>query len=116
MGITPGRHQMFVACSLVRDQLAKNVPDEQVLKEVKTKASFSGPMRQNLLSMLDGIGLPPALGIGTSASLFDKDSALLFSTSAVSFPVFVKGNNYTGSSPPILRQEILCEIARRVFA
>src|SRR5207245_492838 len=37
------------------------------------------------------------------------------STSAVSFPVFVRGDNYTGSTPPILRQEILCEIARQVF-
>lgn len=115
MGITPGRYQMFVACSFVRDQLAKGVPDQQVLKDVKSKASFSGPMRQNLLSMLDGIGLPAALGIGTSASLFDQDAGLLFSTSAVSFPVFVRDDNYTGSSPAILGQEILCEIARQVF-
>lgn len=83
--------------------------------DVKSKASFSGPMRKNLLSMPDGIGLPAALGIETSAWLFDQDATLLFSTSAVSFTVFITGDNYTGSSPPILRQETLCEIAREVF-
>jgi hypothetical protein len=116
MGITPGRHQMFVACRFVSDSIAAGMSDAEILHEVKSRASFSGPMRKNLVTMLDGIGLQDALGIRSSASLFDVDAELLFPTSAVSFPCFVRGKNYTGASPPLLKQPILVEIARQVFA
>jgi hypothetical protein len=116
MGITPGRHQMFVACTFVRDAIAAGMSDADILREVKPRASFSGPMRKNLVTMLDGIGLQDVLGIASSASLFDVDAKLLLPTSALSFPCFVRGKNYTGASPRLVKQPILVEIARQVFA
>jgi hypothetical protein len=66
--------------------------------------------------MLDGIGIPEAIGLATSATLFDADAKHLFSTSAVSFPVFVRGKNYTGSTPPLLGHHVLRSVAETFFA
>jgi hypothetical protein len=66
--------------------------------------------------MLDGIGLPQALGLATSASLFDTDAKDLFSTSAVSFPVFVRGENYSGATPPLWGHPVLRSVAETFFA
>lgn len=108
MGITPGRYQLWKACSVARDALAEGLPDVEVLRRVKQAASFSGPMRANFVGMLDGIQLNKALGLETTNTLFDDAGAhLLFSTSAVSFPVFVRGRNYTGSTPRLLSHSLL---------
>ena len=39
---------------------------------------------------------------------------MLFSTSAVSFPVFVDGKNYTGHSPRILTEPVLRRVVEEV--
>jgi hypothetical protein len=57
--------------------------------------------------MLDGIGLAAALGIDTTASLFGDNSHLLHSTSAVRYPAFYAGRNYTGHTPKMLRSPVL---------
>jgi hypothetical protein len=117
MGITPGRYQLWRACSVARDAIAECLPDVDVLRRVKQAASFSGPMRKNLVSMLDGIQLNAALGLDSTRALFeDRAAHLLFSTSAVSFPVFVRGRNYTGSSPRLLGHSLLRRVAEEVFA
>ena len=89
MGITPGRYQFWTACRVAREGIAAGLPDVEVQRRVKEAASFSGPMRKHLVAMLDGIGIPEPLGLSTSASPFDSHAKHLFSTSAVSFPVFV---------------------------
>ena len=38
------------------------------------KNCFSGPMRTNLLAMLDGVGVGKALGLASTASLWAKDA------------------------------------------
>lgn len=116
VGITPGRYQFWRALTVARDGLQAGRPDADVVRRVKEAASFSGPMRKNLVTMLDGIGLAQALRIGTTATLFEADAHLLFSTSAVSFPVFVRGRNYTGSTPHLLKHPVLRQVAERVFA
>jgi hypothetical protein len=117
MGITPGRHQFWKACIVARDALVEGRASAEVLRRVKQTASFSGPMRKNLVTMLDGIGLHKALGVDSTSDLFeDKGAQLLFSTSAVSFPVFVRGRNYTGSSPRLLSNVLLRRIVEEVFA
>lgn len=101
VGVTPGFEQMRVAFEAARDALRSRRADAEALRAAKTTASFAGPMRRNLVSMLDGIGLADALGIDSTAALWGGSAGLLHSTSAVRFPVFVDGDNYTGHRPPL---------------
>ena len=57
-------------------------------------------MRTNLIAMLDGIGLHEKLGIDSTRSLFAEHSELMSSTSAVIYPAFINGKNYTGTPGP----------------
>lgn len=102
IGITPGWHQMRAAYETARDLLKQDVPDEQVLAMTSDSAGFSGPMRTNLVTMLDGIGVADCLGIASSAALFAEHADLRHGTSAIRYAAFVNGQNYTGSRPPLL--------------
>jgi hypothetical protein len=115
MGITPGRWQMWEACIVVRHAIARGATDEEALREAKNKGSFAGPMRANLVRMLDEIGIARHLGVPSCSSLFSDHAKLLFSTSAVSFPVFVDGKNYTGHSPRILTEPVLRRVVEEVW-
>jgi hypothetical protein len=81
----------------------------------KHDASFAGTMRSNLCSMLDEIGLPTALGISRSIELFGAHCSLLHSTSAIRYPVFVTGQNYTGHNPPLLKHPLLRQFVENVL-
>ncbi|MHB1539286.1 MAG: hypothetical protein ACYCUM_10060 [Solirubrobacteraceae bacterium] len=102
VGITPGWHQMRAAYETARDLLKRTVPDERVLATTSDTAGFSGPMRTNLLAMLDGIGVAGCLGIASSAALFAERADLRHGTSAIRYAAFVGGENYTGSRPALL--------------
>jgi hypothetical protein len=53
--------------------------------------------------MLNGIGVPHRLGLDSAADLFTaKHEELLHSTSAVRYPVFKGGKNYSGSQPSLV--------------
>ena len=58
-------------------------------------------MRTNLVKMLDGIGMPEALGVTTTAELFEQKVDLLHGTSALDYPVFLGVKNYGGSPSPL---------------
>ena len=75
-------------------------------KAVKSTASFAGTMRDNLVAMLDGIGVPAALGVAESAELFGARRDLLHTTSALRYPVFTSGRNYNGQ-PSVLGHAVL---------
>lgn len=109
VGITPGWKQMEIAFRSARSLIREGLGRADVCRIVKEHASFAGPMRTNLLNMLDRLGLPQALGISTSADLFGSRRNLLQTTSVVRYPVFVKGRNYTGKSPLITRDPLLRE-------
>jgi hypothetical protein len=102
VGITPGWHQMQLAYTLARDLLHKGLTHEAILARVSSSAGFSGPMRTNLVQMLDDLGLPACLDIDTSAELFDLRAELRHSTSAIRYAAFASERNYTGSSPPLV--------------
>ena len=57
--------------------------------------------------MLDGIGIPEALGLGTSAELFTVQSSLPACDFGRGESVFEAGKNYTGSSPTIPESALL---------
>lgn len=108
VGVTPGWSQMHVSFVEARAGLEEGQDTEAILRRVKRVAAFSGSLRTNLVSMLDRIGIPEALGLGSSADLFTEQSEdLLHGTSAVRYPVFKGGRNYTGSSPTIPDSELL---------
>jgi hypothetical protein len=111
VGITPGRQQALNALLEVRRQLIARASHETALSAAKVFASFSGPMRSNLVAMLDYIGLAQWLGLDSTAEVWNRRSDLAHFTSALRYPVYVKGKNYSGSpsmtATPILR-ELLC--------
>jgi hypothetical protein len=115
IGITPGWTQMEIAYRAARLALLAGQTIDSVCARAKAQVSFAGPMRGNLISMLDGIGLPVALGITTCEALFGRAGALLHTTSAIRYPVFVEGENYAGHRPKPLRTQILRDMARSLL-
>ena len=106
LGITPGRHQAAVGIAELRRALGLGFPAPKALEAAKSAASFSGPMRHSLTQMLDFVGTNRALGVTTCDELFRPGLDLVHFTSAIRYPVFADGDNYSGS-PPILKTPYL---------
>jgi hypothetical protein len=108
LGITPGRQQATNALLEARRQIISGADHATALAAAKAFASFSGTLRNNLVAMLDFIGLNSWLGLQSCATLWLADIDLVHFTSALRFPVFVDGGNYSGqpgiTSTPLLRQ------------
>lgn len=116
VGITPGLHQMKQSYSTIINLKDKPLDDEQILHEVKKNSSFEGPMRKNLIAMLDELELHNFLGINSTSELFSTASHLVQTTSVIKYPVFYKGKNYNGSTPNILKTELLKKYIVENFA
>ena len=60
--------------------------------------------------MLDSIGIDKALGLSSTASLWSADAHRAQFTSALRYPVFLDGQNYSGApsmiSTPLLRKHL----------
>ncbi len=106
LGITPGAQQASNALNALRTALKNGAKDEAALAIAKETASFSGPMRANLVAMLDHIGVNEILGIRTCIDLFSSRTDLVHFTSALRNPVFIDGENYSGN-PSILKTSYL---------
>lgn len=115
VGLTPGRQQMRNALIEARRCLRAGMSERETQSSVEVLASFSGPMRANLVAMLDAIGVNRLLDLTSTASLWGDDAHLTYFTSALPFPVFVNGSNYSGA-PPIFRTPILLDQLRTGFA
>lgn len=107
IGITPGAFQATQALREAQRCIREGLPNEQTLRLASAVGSFSGPLRANLVSMLDGIGLQEALSIDSTARLFDTQHDLAAKASAISYPVFVNGENYGGGNPSLIRHPAL---------
>jgi hypothetical protein len=114
VGITPGRHQMREALREARRLLRAGAPLADAEAGAKVHASFSGPMRANLVAMLDRIGLAAHLGLGSAAELWGAAAGLVHFTSALRYPVFRNGENYSGAPDP-LRVPLLRDQLMRWF-
>jgi hypothetical protein len=112
VGITPGAYQATQALQAAQSCLRRGSSNEEALCRAATTGSFSGPMRRNLVAMLDGIGLADAVGVDTTARLFDADHRLAAFCSAIDYPVFAMGRNYSGASPPLERHPLLRSLVR----
>lgn len=116
VGITPGLHQMNKSYSTVIDAKNHMENDEDILHQVKNNSSFEGPMRKNLVQMLDELGLHKYLGLSSTINLFNEASHLVHTTSVIPYPVFYKEKNFSGSTPNILKTEILKRYVTECFA
>jgi hypothetical protein len=87
---------MHQAVMAARGALLARASLDEAIRRANETASFAGPMRANAIAMLDTIGLAAALNIDSTATLFDTDSAIAGSASAVCHAVFVDGVSYTG--------------------
>lgn len=105
-GITPGLQQASRALEEARHQLRNGASIDQAKQAAKETASFAGTMRKNLIGMLDHVGLHMLFDIDSCARLFDTHRHLVHYTSALRYPVFLDGQNYSGS-PSILSRSSL---------
>src|SRR5690606_24066209 len=85
-GITPGRQQAKNALIAARHGLVQGKPDAEVLREAKETASFSGPMRDTLVALLNSLELRDAFGLNSCSELFDDARHLVHYTSLLRFP------------------------------
>jgi hypothetical protein len=97
VGITPGRYQGEQALTAFRDGLRCGLSIGDARRRVRAVASFSGPLRSNLVAMLEHIGLHAAFGIGSCADFFGAIGEPVHFTSALRYPVFINGANYRGT-------------------
>jgi len=102
VGITPGMTQAVNALNALHGAKLAGKSFEEAFRTAKMTASFSGPMRSNLIEMLDYMGVARLLNIQSTASLFEFGSSDMHFTSALRYPVFVAGKNYAGN-PSMLK-------------
>jgi hypothetical protein len=107
VGITPGWTQMELSFRTAIQAISEGKSNAEALRQVKINSSFAGSMRNNLINMLNEIGLHKKLKLDTCSSLFDESSKILHSTSALKYPVFNNGKNYTGASPSPVKNKFL---------
>ena len=89
VGITPGEVQALNALNEAARCLQAGLSLVDTHRKVKSHASFSGPLRSNLIAMLDHIGLHKMLGIDSCGNMFDQhqEQELVHYTSALRYPV-----------------------------
>lgn len=108
VGLSPGRFQALVALETARQALLNGADDTAAAAAAKNAASWSGPIRHNLVRMLDFLGVARRLGIATSAELWTGRTDLIQFSAALRHPVFVGEKNFNGSgverSPLLLEQ------------
>src|SRR3546814_11580559 len=76
-------------------------------------ASFAGPIRTQLVSLLDHVGMHTKLGISSTSELWGTRSDLAHFTSALRYPVFENGKHFTGTG--ITRHPLLVEKIQTLF-
>lgn len=115
VGITPGFQQMSTTMATARKCIEDGVDIEETKYLCKVAGRFSGSLRKNIISMLDEIKLNEALNIESSSELFDDKDYLLHTVSLIPYPVFVKGKNYTGHTPKLIKSEFLMKYVNENF-
>jgi hypothetical protein len=106
VGLTPGAQQAANALRAAQNALLSGDDNAKASERAKIFASFSGPMRSNLVAMLDDVGIARWLGLSTTAKLWGDEAQLVHFTSALRYPVFVDGTNWSGT-PDLLRTAMM---------
>ncbi|MDD1793146.1 hypothetical protein LRP50_08415 [Enterovibrio sp. ZSDZ42] len=107
-GMTPGAQQSQIALLEAQQRLFNGEDFESIFKGTKETASFAGAMRKNLVKMLDAVGLQTWLDVKSCEALFSSLKGQVHYTSALRYPVFNDGKNYSGTpsmtTHPFLRE------------
>ena len=115
VGITPGFNQMNKSLIAARMCLEEGIPLKDIPYICKREARFEGSLRKNIISMLNELELHKKYDLEDSAELFGRKDDLLHTTSLIPYATFVKGKNYTGHQPPLLKNECLMEFVEAHF-
>ena len=115
VGITPGFEQMSTSISTARKCIEENMKRDNIRYECKRAGRFSGSLRKNIISMLDIIKLNEGLNIKSCGELFEDKDYLLHTTSLIPYSVFVKGKNYTGHTPKLIKSKFLMKYVYENF-
>lgn len=115
VGITPGFQQMSTAMATARKCIEEDIDIEEIKYLCKVAGRFSGSLRKNIISMLDEIKLNETLNVESSEELFNDKDYLLHTVSLIPYPVFVKGKNYTGHTPKLIKSEFLMKYVNKNF-
>ena len=92
VGITPGEIQMNNMLVEAARLIHQGLPDDEVLRRCKAVGSFSGPMRKNLVELMDEAGIAEFLDVETTAQLFSNKQELVNLTSCIRYPTFAVKN------------------------
>lgn len=114
VGITPGLSQALMAIQTAARLLRQGNDPDEIARSSKMAASFAGPIRTQLVSLLDHVGVHAKLGIRSTSELWGTRADLAHFTSALRYPVFENGKNYTGTG--ITRHRLLVEQIDTWFA
>jgi len=116
VGQTPGLVQHQAALRAYETAIRNGHAAPVALRLAKYAASFSGPMRQTLVAMLDHVGVATAFGLPSSHALFDPAlQGYVHHTSALQNPMFVGGQNYNGN-PDMIRTPALRAMIETLLA
>lgn len=115
VGITPGFQQMSTAIKTARICIEGGKSSEETKYLCKVAGRFSGSLRKNIIDMLDQIELNKVIGINSCFQLFDDKDYLLHTISLIPYPVFVKGKNYTGHTPKLIKSDFLMKYVNESF-
>lgn len=115
VGVNPSTEQALAAFTAARDALRAGASWARAQETASRGAAFGGPLRTNLVHMLDAIGLATVHGVETVGALIDRPDAVHV-TNAVRHPVTVLGRDYDGRRPLLLRYPRLAAYVHQVLA
>ena len=115
IGITPGFQQMSTAIATARKELEVNDDIQEIQYKCKVAGRFSGSLRKNIISMLDGIELNKSLDLQSCSELFEDKDYLLHTISLIPYPVFVNKENYSGHTPKLMKSDFLMKYVYENF-
>lgn len=107
IGITPGFQQMSTAISVAKKGFMEGEDIKSIQYKCKVAGRFSGSLRKNIINMLDELYLNKALNLNSCEELFAEKDYLLHTVSLIPYSVFVKGQNYSGHTPKLLKSKFL---------
>lgn len=90
VGMSPGATQAHNANIAAMEALASGKLVAETGKIAKETGSFSGALRNNLVALLDNIGVSKKIGVKNAMSLFDENASLLHITSVFRNPTLLK--------------------------
>ena len=96
VGVTPGLQQGLESLLALRSAFLAGQNSLQAAEAAKQAASFKGTMRTLGARLMDHFGLHELFGLQTTLDLFGSDKHRAHYTSAVRYPIFENGKNYSG--------------------